>query len=86
MKTNKQNKVQTIISNLIGELKTLSQYGPNYSRDAKRWLICNANLDASPFSSYEIVQGFAILRSRKSRSQTYARMEKTNKRLAKYLS
>lgn len=83
---NKQDKIQTIISNLIDELKTLSQYGPNYSRDAKRWLIFNANLDANPFSSYEIVQGFAILRSRKSRSQTYARMEKTNKRLEKYLS
>lgn len=82
----KQNKIQLLVYKLIEDLKPLAEYGPNYSRDAKAWLNINSELIASPWSAYEIVQGFAILRARKKRFQTYSRMTQTFDRLSKYLS
>jgi len=78
-------KIQNLISNLIDELTPLAEYGPNHCREALRWLHVNHDLEATPFSTYEIVQGFAILRCLRHRATNYSRMEKTHQRLRKYL-
>jgi len=81
-----KQKIQNVVENLIDDLNQLTQYGPKYSRDARRWMNINHDLHADPFSAYEIVQGFAILRASRGRFSTYARMEKSYQRLRHYLS